>query len=480
MKKNLQLFAFLRENWIILSIVMVAAALRFWQLDTHVILFPDIGHDLIRAQRSLDSGSVPLLGIPSSVPIFKQGPVAVWLIMATIAAFGAVTLPIAILFAVIGSLAVIGLYELLTVTQSKNHGLIAAALAAASPIMVAHSRMPYHTTPIPFMTILFLAACVALWSKKKYAPFFSVLAFCGVFQFELAAAPLAAVLIYIWLKRYRRLPISAEWAQIIGAAVLGLLPQIIFDLQNNFTQLGLFFLWIGHKIKDFLVLGGSGSLDVSTALFNTWLYVGRIFSTDYLLISIPIFVLLLLGLAIAFKQFKRKQLAPIWEITLASLGALLIGFFIHTGPSEAYFPPLFVLIIIHLSCTVLSMPKNSLKIVACGVVVLMCINTVSIWQHTFFVSNSQSWTYGPSLIEHKQILTFIAENNTDQFQLKHANPSTPRFASDFDSYRWTAQEIGRPAPGDTGPVYWIAPTSTATTWVPADNRRTFDSRRIFW
>ncbi|MEX0895410.1 MAG: glycosyltransferase family 39 protein [Patescibacteria group bacterium] len=476
----LQLLHFVLKNSLIVSIVLVAAILRFWQLDSQMILFPDAGHDLLVAAQAVEERSVPLLGIPSSIPIFKQGPIAIWLMMATISTFGIASYPIAILFALIGCLAVIGIYEILTVTMSRQHGLIAAALAATSPIMVAHSRMPYHTTPIPFMTILFLAACVALWHKYRFAPFLAVLTFCGVFQFELAAAPLALVPIYIWLRRYRRLPTRGESAQVVLAFLTGMLPQVIFDLQNNFTQIAKFFVWVMIKTKDFFVLGSSGNLQLHTAFENSWLYIGRIFSTDFLLISIAFTVVFVLGIFFAIHKAKTKILEPIWEISLLSMLVLLSAFIIHTGPSEAYFPPLFILVLIHITCTIKALPKPVYTLSVLAIALLMLTNVVSIWQHRFFVSTVQKWTYAPSLAEQRQVISFITQKSTGEYQLKSTQPNKEAFPSDFDNYRWVALEEKMHPPGDSGTVFWIQPKNQVSSFSPAQNRRTFQSLVIYW
>ncbi|MDQ5951275.1 MAG: hypothetical protein QG639_552, partial [Patescibacteria group bacterium] len=168
---------FFLENTLILIIVCVATWLRVWQIDAQGILFSDAGRDLVVAYESVQQKSLPLLGIPSSVPRFKQGPISIWIEMVVIALFGVNTLAQSLVFALISIAAVIGVYEFVCIYASKKHALLAAALIAVSPSAVDNGRVPYHTTPLPLALVLYLFALILLWHKKRYSYFFAAFAF---------------------------------------------------------------------------------------------------------------------------------------------------------------------------------------------------------------------------------------------------------------------------------------------------------------
>src|SRR5690606_6371424 len=139
----------IKEYWLLVVIVVAASWLRTWQLETQGILFGDAGKDLLTAYQAVTDGKWPLLGIESSVPRFRQGPLTLWLEMLLIKISVITTLLISLVFAGLGIAAVIMLYEWAALYLTPKVGVIATALLAFSPLAVAHSRVPYHTTPIP-------------------------------------------------------------------------------------------------------------------------------------------------------------------------------------------------------------------------------------------------------------------------------------------------------------------------------------------
>ena len=92
-----------KNSWMIL-IVMLASWLRITQIDTQAILFGDAGRDLLVARQAVENNSLPLLGIPSSIPRFHQGPLTIWMQMAIYDLFGTQTLAFSVIFAFLTSL----------------------------------------------------------------------------------------------------------------------------------------------------------------------------------------------------------------------------------------------------------------------------------------------------------------------------------------------------------------------------------------
>ena len=73
--------SFLWQHWFAIIIVILGTLVRVYDLPNRAILFPDAGRDLLVAAQAVKENTLPLLGIPSSVPRFKQGPLTIWLQM---------------------------------------------------------------------------------------------------------------------------------------------------------------------------------------------------------------------------------------------------------------------------------------------------------------------------------------------------------------------------------------------------------------
>jgi hypothetical protein len=74
-----QRLQFSRSELLFLGIVSLGIFLRVWKLQETMIFFSDAGRDMIVSLDMAQHGKIPLLGIPSSVPQFRQGPVFIWM-----------------------------------------------------------------------------------------------------------------------------------------------------------------------------------------------------------------------------------------------------------------------------------------------------------------------------------------------------------------------------------------------------------------
>ena len=431
----------------IVFIVAIASFLRVWQLNTHMIFFGDSAHDLLVARQAILDKELPLLGIESSLPRFRQGPVALWIIMLSQLIFGLTnTYAIALVFALISIIAVIALYELLTVFVNQKTGLISSALLAVSPMAVAHGRVPYHTTPIPLALIGFLWSLQRLWDGKKWAVFLAFFSWAVAFQFELALFPLILVPVYIFWRKKRNIT-RYTIGQMTAGLVTGLLPQIVFDLTHRFAHLGGFGVWIIYRIAAF---GGfRGEHTISTARLQQtltifWSYFKKIVSLDQTNLSLLAAGVLFVSLIFIWQEYKRKKLPPLVEISTVSFLALIVAYTVHGAPSEAYFPPFLVLIPILISYALATVINKNLqtKILISGLMIgYVALIASSIIRYNFFVGTRHPYNYGPSISEYRQVIKFIAEESQNQFSL-NTTTAGGHFPSYFDNMRWLQIEQG--------------------------------------
>ncbi len=467
------------ENWLIVAVIVLATFLRTSQLDTHAILFGDAAHDLMQAAQSVRTGQVPLLGIASSVPRFKQGPLTVWLEMFVYLIAGHRMLVYSLVFALISLAAVIAIYEFATIHVSKKVGLLSALLVATSPLAVAHGRVVYHITPIPLMMVVYWFSLVRLWQKQSMGIFWAVLAWAGLFQFELALLPAFFIIPYILWRTKQRF--ERSWIAQGGAAiVIGLLPQLIYDFQHGFKQLGGFAVWVGYRIVSATGLVGEHTLSPSRfgqTLSLLWLYGGRIVSTDVTLVKLLMLGLLLVAVGLIFKTWRKKKLPPAVEIVAMVSLLLLGGFVIHSAPSEAYFPPFIVCLplIVAYGTTLVRKPFQ-LGII--GLLVAGALfNTVQIVRHSFFVSNSQAFSYGPSVMEQREAIRLMKQASDGPYQLATTNEGG-KYPSYFDNFRWLAQEQGT-TERNNGRLFYIESKDSELVTYPGMKRVMLPSIDIY-
>lgn len=439
---NINLKKLIQENLLLILIFLIAALIRTWDFPNSLILFDDAGRDLEVAEQSLENRTLPLLGIASSVPRFKQGPVTIWFEMMLRALFGHNLTMIGLGFVFLSLLSLVLVYEFCDRYFSQRISIITTFLIALSPLAIVQARMPYHTSPIPLAVILFLIALVRLYQKKPRALFWAVLAWAFLFQFELAIFP--TILLIPWVL-YRSKELKFGWDKIISVMIglaIGLLPQIIYDLTHGFSQLGLFVVWVGYRILS--LFGGEHSFTINRlreTIINYELYGGRIFTTNQLLLEIVFLALIVGAVVVLVRQFKQKKLTPAWEVVLGFTVILSLGYFLHGSPSEAYFPPYLVVLPLLVAFILNEIFKQKSALLMLLLLLWGLFNLRSLLQQHLFVSNSQPFTYGCSVKDQRQIINFIGQNSGGDFRLETTSANR-QFESAFAGYRWLAAERG--------------------------------------
>lgn len=433
----------LKRNWLIVSIVILGAFLRTWKLNTLGILFSDAGRDLLAAQSAVLSGEIPLLGIPSSVPRFHQGPLTIWLHMVIYLVAGNRTLAYSLVFALLSILALIFTYEFAVVHINKPTALVAATILAVSPLAVAHARVPYHITPIPLVVLVFLFALMRLWQKHKMALFWALLSWTLLMQFELALFGLFLLIAYVlWKRKYT---INRQHiAEVCAAGMLGFVPQIVYDLRHPFSQSQLFafFAWVGYRLISLTGLTGkhqfsAGAFSNALGAFAT--YGQRIFSTDLWIVTLVVLVSLVVTVVIIVKQWRQRKLPTAVELISLTVLVLTISYLAHGGPSEAYFPPYTVLLSLLLGYGLTEMFKRNYRGLATILGCYVLLTVISIFRYNFFVSNHLAFNYGPSLAEQRGIITTIDRLSNHHFYLRSTDEGR-KFPSYLDNYFWLNRE----------------------------------------
>lgn len=407
---------------LLILILILSLFLRFYKLQELMIFIGDQGWFYLFARDMLLTGTVPLVGIPSSHPWIHQGPL--WTYMLAFSLWIGKFNPAsgAYMVSLLGIVTVFLVYKVGSLLFGKGVGIISAALYASSPLVVVSSRMAYHTSPIPFFTLLFVWS-IFQWVKGKSIYFPFSIFFLGVlYNFELATSVLWLIFglvagYGVWKRKSWAVKIFTK--KTIAFSLIAFLapmtPIIIYDLQHGFPQTFKFAAWIGYKILGFFGIINSGMSfgDKSYEMIS-------FFSNQYIFLIFPAnkfiaFIIFIFSTAffvkIIYKSIimKKNQVGNL--ILLLWLLIPVSAFFANKTPSDAYMPVIFPAVIIATALFFESLMHTKIpKILVITVIALiLLINSNILLSNKFFSVP----TFKDRLIAAKKIVDRTTGKNYD-------------------------------------------------------------------
>lgn len=412
-----RLLAVFTTHRIFFLIFVAAALLRLTQISSLMIFIGDQGRDFAVAREMVTRGEIPLLGIPSSVPRFAQGPLYIYILALVYWISSGSMLAAGITAAVIGLAGVVAVYVFCYSYLPRRLALMATFLLAFFPMMILHSRMPYHINPIPLAVVIYLWQLVRLCTKEPGSAFGVAVAFALVFQFELAAFPLLLLIPLALYLRSEFPPRRSTLISLFAGLGIGLLPQLLHDLTHQFSQLGGFMLWVMYKIITALVPFTSHSLtDRSTPAKISELLAlfGSVFSQNSIALDRIVWLgLMFLSASACIWYWRQKRLTPAISLATAGFWLLIIGFFLHRVPSEAYMPllaPLGAIVLAHWWLCLSRWPRRLLLgLWFCS----LAASAVVLQQQSYFLltSGESDWTakrFGPALSTQREVIRTLS------------------------------------------------------------------------
>lgn len=334
-------------------IIIVSALLNFQNLSERMVFIGDQGWFYLSARDLVLTGQIPLVGIASSHPWLHQGPLWTYMLAITFWFLGFNPLNGGYLASAIGAFSVFLMYKFGKEMFSERVGFISAALYATSPLIISHSQMPYHTSPIPLFTLLFIYSLYK-WIKGNTNFFpLSIFFLAILYNFELTTSALLFILLTIlsygmFKKKEWTIKLINKKIAIysIIAFLVPMLPIIIYDFNHNFLQTIGFAVWIGYKILRFFgfssIYGKSNltapnlTLDIFFGYYQKIIFIASSFVSFVILAfsSITLLISILM-------DFKKKTYAIESVILVMWLIVPLFSFFINKTLSDAHLPILF-------------------------------------------------------------------------------------------------------------------------------------------
>lgn len=336
MKKQSKEGQVISNKTVLLIIIFVAIFLRLYKINEYLNFGSDVSWYYLQALETISNLNIPLVGIPTSVPVFKQGAIFTWILSFILWVGNYNPISGAIFTISLGVIAVLTTHKVVKRYFDIKTSLIATSIVATSSLIVYVDRLPYIISPVYLLTIMtFYLISEYLDKGGKYLLYLGIVL--GIaYQFELAnfvLYPISIIIILIY-KKHKTLKDIKNY--FLGT-VIGVLPFLIHDVKSGvYIQTLGFMGWVISKTIENLnnlIFLDQTSLNTK----NLSDYAGKLlfpnssFLSLFLIISSVLFVVI-----IAFKKNnKYLQYSCIWfliaftaliikgDLSLAYLPALL-------------------------------------------------------------------------------------------------------------------------------------------------------------
>jgi hypothetical protein len=342
--------AFLRINKTFILLVFIfglGAFLRLFQINSLMPFIGDQGWFYLSARDMILTGNFPLVGIASSHPWLHQGALWTYLLAFSFKVLGFNPLSGAYLSIVLDIAAIFAIYKVSSRMFSKRLGLIAALLYATSPLVIMNSRMPYHTSPIPLFSIIFIYFLYKWINGNKYYFPLIIATLAILYNFEIAtfvfSIAFVILIIYGFLKNKSWisgiLSLKLFFISCIAFAI-PMLPMLLYDLNNGYPQTLGFVAWVGYKILGFFGLFPThNSSPTWTEMIS---FLGTQISQLFFAYSATIsWLIVSVSFVYSFLQVKKEKLTSSIGIILIINSVIFLGLMATRTPSLAYMPMLF-------------------------------------------------------------------------------------------------------------------------------------------
>ena len=229
---------------IIVSIILLAAFLRLYRIDSYLNFLGDEGRDVM-VVRNILHGDLTFLGPRSSAGDFYLGPIYYYFMAPFLFLSNYHPVGPAIMAALFSIATVYLIYRVGSEFFSKNAGLIAALLYAISPLVIIHSRSSWNPNIMPFFSIAALYTAFKGTEEKSLY----LLGLSGVFlgialQLHYLTIFLGGILfVYILIaeiltreKSNKILKLVKKYAAIFAGFIIGFSPFLLFEIKHGFPN----------------------------------------------------------------------------------------------------------------------------------------------------------------------------------------------------------------------------------------------------
>lgn len=416
-------------------ILILASYLRLYGIDKYLNFGGDNAWYYLSAKDMILNNNFPLLGIPSSVPVLKQGAVWTWILAIFLNIFKFNPIAGGYLSAIFGILSIVLIYIITERIFNSKIALIASVITSFSSYLMINDRMPYVTTPIFTSTLILYLFLILAIRGKKWAYFASGIILSILYQFELAGAFLFLPIITTFIIFRKKLNIR-NIVIFISGIFIGLSPFIISDLRKGvFMQTYGFAGWMLTKIIESIF--SIVNFNRNTYLDEIPYYLKQFIIPNSYVLSISIIVFLTV---IFIKELFVKKIIFKGEYLLLLIWGFLgiSAFFIRGSFSVAYFPLLFLPIILILSISLYWMFKNNMRVLYLALLIFALSNILYFKNFNNNLLKSNVFNYPKQLEVSEFIINFVEGK---RYSLQYLS-SNIQFESSIDNFRYLLWYMG--------------------------------------
>ena len=259
-----RILLFFKAHWQIIFILLLAAFLRFCQIEEKTSFLGEQGRDLLIAKDILFFEKLTLLGPPTSLSVnIHFGPFYHYFNAFWLAVFKLNPLGPAIGFGFLSLSACFFLYLTAKNFGFRKTGLFASLLFAVSPLMIRYGQSMFNSYFLVSFSIFSFWSISEFWEKRqKFWLFLSGL-FAGI---ALQANFLAygfLLAIFVFLAFFKK-DFLKNLIWFFGGVLLAVLPYLTFEARHSFFNLKGFLAWIGQP-------------ELGDKSFNFWLSISAVF-----------------------------------------------------------------------------------------------------------------------------------------------------------------------------------------------------------
>lgn len=236
------------KYWFVLTIWLVGLFLRCYRQSVHLGFYYDQARDATIANDIITGKNFPAIGPTTGIQGLHLGPFWYYLITPGYLIGRGSPVIASYFIAFLESLTIPLIYFLLRRYWNHQAAIITATLWSLSYYIIRSARWFSNPSPIPFFTIaiIWLLVKIVVDRKVNYLPIL-VFLFGLSLQLEAASAVFflpSVVLVFLLNHQiFRHIRPRQYFWSIFGFLFL-LVPQVLFDLKNNFLIIGSFFKFI--------------------------------------------------------------------------------------------------------------------------------------------------------------------------------------------------------------------------------------------
>ena len=304
--------------FVILTILILAAILRFYRLADYMTFLGDEGRDALVVRGILVDHHLPFIGPPTSVGNIYLGPLYYYMMALSMIPFWLNPAAAAGMNGLIGVLTVALIYCLGKAWFGKLSGLIAAFLYAISPVTIFYSRSSWNPNPAPFFALIGAWGFSKAHSSKNFLWLIVVgAASAAALNMHYLALILIPVFCIMWVHellvgKTRGQTLKHFWlGSLSGVAAfwLVMLPLVLFDFKHNFLNYrAITELFTNQQSVGFNLLPTLG--EVPNIFFHD--LVGRYLTAENIFLAAIVSVLVLLPIILRIKKSWPVLLLTVW------------------------------------------------------------------------------------------------------------------------------------------------------------------------